>query len=147
MEETGLNKKGIIILIIIVVGIIGYKFMFQDNSFEGELVPAENAATALNEVLKNGKPTFLEFTSDNCPACRKAKPWIEEMYQTYGENVNFVLADVDKGGLALAQRLGVTAVPTFVYYDKDGNIAEAFAGYPPTDSKKYLEDKIKALLN
>jgi len=141
-----LNKKGIIILLLILLGVLGYKLLVGNKAAEGQLVPAENAVTALDAALKNGKPIFLEFTSDNCPACRKAKPWIEEMYQTYGKDVNFILADVDKGGLALAQRFGVTAVPTFVYFDKGGNIAEAFAGYPPTDSKKFLEDKIKALL-
>ncbi|MDK2822757.1 MAG: thioredoxin 1 [Clostridia bacterium] len=141
-----MNKKGIIILIIILLGVFGYKFIVRDKAVQGKLVPVENAATALNESLKNGKPTFLEFTSDNCPACRKAKPWIEEFYQKYGKEINFILADVDRGGFTLAQDLGVTAVPTFVYYNKEGKMIDAFAGYPATNSKKYLEEKIKALL-
>lgn len=142
-----MNKKGIIILLMIIIGISSYKFVFQTKGHKGELVPAENATIALNEVLKNGKPTFLEFTSDNCPACRRAKPWIEEMFQAYKGEVNFILADVDKGGLALGQEMGVTAVPTFIYFDKSGEILDAFAGYPPTSSQEYLEDKIKALLD
>jgi len=146
MGENGLNKKGIIILLLIILGIVGFKFILQNKAAQGELVPVENAETALSEALKSGKPTFLEFTSDSCPACRTAKPWIEEFYQTYNEEVNFIVADVDKGGLSLAHQLGVRVVPTFVYYDKTGNVAEALEGYPATDSKKFLEDKIKALL-
>lgn len=146
MGENYLNKKGLIILLIIIIGVFGYKFIFQKSSYEGELVPVENATVALNEAIKNGKPTFVEFTSDSCPACKNAAPWIEEMYQTHKEEVNFILADVDRGGLSLAQQFGVRGVPTFVYFDKTGNIIEAFAGYPPTDSKQYLEDKLKVIL-
>jgi len=141
-----LNKKGIIILLLIILGVVGFKFILQNKASEGKLVPVENAETALNEALKSGKPTFLEFTSDSCPACRKAKPWIEEFYQTYSQEVNFIIADVNNGGLSLAQQLGVRVVPTFVYFDKTGNYIEDSEGYPAIDSKKYLEDKIKALL-
>ncbi|MGI6227678.1 MAG: TlpA family protein disulfide reductase [Peptococcales bacterium] len=142
-----MNKKGIVIFLLIIIGIFGYKFVFQGGSYQGELVPVEDAVLALEEALKNGKPTFLEFTSDNCPACRKAKPWIEEFYQIYGRDINFILVDVEKkGGGALGQELGVRAVPTFIYFNKSGNIVNILEGYPVTNSKEYLEEPIRTLL-
>ncbi|NLT93996.1 MAG: thioredoxin fold domain-containing protein [Clostridia bacterium] len=141
-----MNKKGLLIFLLIIISVMGYKFIFQNQVSAGQLAPAPNAAETLQKALGNGKPTFLQFTSENCPACREAAPWIEEIYQTYKNEVNFILADVNKGGSSLAQQLGVMAVPTFVYFDHEGNIVEAFAGYPATGGKKYLEDKFKMLL-
>ncbi|MFZ5945013.1 MAG: thioredoxin family protein [Bacillota bacterium] len=141
-----MNKKGLLVLVIILLSIFGYKVLYADKGFQGELQPAKDAGSALKAALEIKKPVFLEFTSDNCPACKKAKPWIEELYQEYGDEVTFILADVDKGGLSLAQHLGVRAVPTFVFYSKEGEIVDAFEGYPPTNSKEYLEEKIKGLL-
>ncbi|MGI6227775.1 MAG: thioredoxin family protein [Peptococcales bacterium] len=140
-----MNKKGVIIFLLI-IGIFGYKLVFQGSSYHGELVPVKDAVSALEEALKNDKPTFLEFTSDNCPACRKAKPWIEEFYQTYGRDMNFILVDVEKGGRALGQKLGIRAVPTFFYFNRSGKIVNILEGYPPTNSKEYLEEPIRTLL-
>ncbi|MFZ7102958.1 MAG: thioredoxin family protein [Peptococcaceae bacterium] len=141
-----MNKKGYVLILIIFLVVAGYKFIYQEKNAARELQPADHAEAALNAALDNEKPTFIEFTSDNCPACRKAKPWIEEMYQDYGDKVNFILVDVDKNGQTLARQMGVTAVPSFIYFDKEAEIIDAFAGYPVTDSKEYLEDKIKAMV-
>lgn len=141
-----MNKKGLVILLLIVVGVFGYKWFFKTDIYSEGLVPAEDAALALQEVWQKGKPIFLEFTSESCPACRNAQPWIEEMYQNYQDEVIFILADVNKGGQSLAQNFGVLSVPTFIYFDKDGNVVHAFAGYPATQGKEYLEEKLKTIL-
>lgn len=141
-----MNKNALLLLLVILFGVFGYKFIFQAKTEVGGLVPAKNAMTQLSDAFKNEKPIFLEFYSDNCPACRKAKPWIEDFYQTYGQQINFILADTEKGGLTLARHLGVNAVPTFVLYNSQGKMIDAFAGYPAINGKEFLENKIKGLV-
>jgi cytochrome c-type biogenesis protein len=66
--------------------------------------------------------TFLEFTSDECPVCRRMHPVIERLAATCHElDAGRVRVDVTTSdGRALADRHHVRGTPTFVLLDEHG---------------------------
>lgn len=58
------------------------------------------------------------------------KPVVDGLQKQYGDKVEFRLLNVEKdaSGIDLANRLGVTAVPTFVFINSDGVQASSTVG-------------------
>lgn len=95
------------------------------------------------EIPTNGKPTLIDFSATWCGPCKLMKPVVEELEATYDDKINFVYIDVDKNQ-ELANKFEVTAVPTFVFLDKDGVRTKMFMGtVPPED----LENEINRLIS
>lgn len=65
---------------------------------------------------------FLEFTSNECPVCRRMRPVIERLAATCSElDTSRVLVDVTTAsGRALADQHHVRGTPTFVLLDEHG---------------------------
>jgi thiol-disulfide isomerase/thioredoxin len=94
-----------------------------------------------------GKPTIVNFWATWCPPCRSEMPHFEEAYRELGGEVNFMMVDLTVGGETragaeefvkkqgftfpvyfdttgeAAGKYGVSAIPTSVFIDADGNIA------------------------
>jgi cytochrome c-type biogenesis protein len=89
---------------------------------------------ALRSGLSNAAPTedslharvdgakFLEFTSDDCPICRRMQPVIEKLAASCSElDAGLVRVDVaTSSGRALAEHHHVRGTPTFVLLDEQG---------------------------
>lgn len=73
-------------------------------------------------VLPANGAQFLEFTSDECPVCRRMRPVIEQLAATCSElDAGRVRVDVTTSdGRALADRHHVRGTPTFVLLDEHG---------------------------
>lgn len=88
-----------------------------------EWIKAQEAAkpkNALDDALKNGKPTVLDLGSDSCIPCQMMKPIFEELEKEYKGRANIILLDVYEYR-DLANKYRVRAIPTQVFFDKDGN--------------------------
>ena len=94
-----------------------------------------------------GKPTIVNFWATWCPPCRSEMPHFEEAYREIGGEVNFMMVDLTVGGETRADaedfvkkqgftfpiyfdttgeaaaKYGVSAIPTSVFIDADGNMA------------------------
>jgi len=74
------------------------------------------------------------------------KPLVEGLERQYGSSVEFRRLDLggsDQASLALAEKLGVQYVPTFVYASKDGVISKTAVGEQTTDQLKAGLDALK----
>jgi len=63
------------------------------------------------------------------------KPLVEGLEKQYGSSIEFRRLNVDgsdAASLALADKLGVQYVPTFVYVTKDGVVADQVVGEQTT---------------
>lgn len=73
------------------------------------------------------------------------KPLVEGLEKQYGDKIEFRRLNVDgsdAAALAVADKLGVQYVPTFVYATKDGVISATVVGEQTTDQLKAGLDKL-----
>jgi thiol-disulfide isomerase/thioredoxin len=76
-----------------------------------------------------GKPTVVNFFASWCGPCIQEMPDFEEVFQAYGDQVNFVglnTQDRVEDGRAIADQTGVTYT---LASDADGSIHAAFGGF------------------
>ena len=99
-------------------------------------VTSENLA----EVTKDGL-TIVDFCAPWCGPCKMMEPILENLEQSYGDQVHFGKLNVDHNQ-ELAQSFKVMSIPSLVLF-KDGKAIEKVTGvYPEAKLAKYIEKKI-----
>lgn len=88
-------------------------------------------------VMKSVKPTILDVYASWCGPCQQMAPIFQELEKELGMKYTFAKLNVDEAR-DISIRLGVTSVPTFVFF-KDGQIKAKETGYM---SKEGLQAKI-----
>jgi len=74
------------------------------------------------------------------------KPLVEGLEKQYGNAVEFRRLNVggtDQAAMAVADKLGVQYVPTFVYATKDGVVTKTVVGEQTVDQLKAGLDSLK----
>ncbi len=100
-------------------------------------VPYEIAQT-------NGKPSLVEFYANWCTTCQAMAGDMAELRKTYGENVNFVMLNVDNNKwLPEMLEYRIDGIPHFVYLDGDNEPIASAIGEQP---KAILADNLEALV-
>ena len=87
-----------------------------------------NAARANQEIPVKGMVTMLELGADYCMPCRMMKPIVAEAKKEYEGRAAFIFLDVQENSL-LAPAYGIRAIPTQIFYDKQGKEAWRHEGY------------------
>jgi thioredoxin 1 len=77
-------------------------------------------------VLKEEKPTLVDFWAPWCGPCRAIGPVLEELATQYGERINIVKVNVDDNP-ATASQYGVRSIPTLLLV-KNGQVQETQIG-------------------
>lgn len=77
-------------------------------------------------VLKEEKPTLVDFWAPWCGPCRAIGPILEELAAEYGERVNIVKVNVDDNPATAAQ-YGVQSIPTLIFI-KNGRVEDTKIG-------------------
>ena len=85
---------------------------------------------------------LVDFWAEWCGPCRMMSPVIDELVGEYTGKVTVGAVNVDNEG-DLAQRFGVSSIPTFVII-KDGTEVKRFVGARPKgDLVKALNEAVK----
>ncbi|OIR01338.1 thioredoxin [mine drainage metagenome] len=88
---------------------------------------------ALQEAKKQNKLVFLDAYASWCGPCKLLKSTTfrnKEAGEFFNSNFINVAVDMEKGdGPALLEKFGVTAFPTLIIADADGNIVTYTMGY------------------
>ncbi len=85
-------------------------------------------------VLRDGRPTVIEFYSNHCSVCLLSKPKVDEIEQRLaGEAEVLRLNVMEQPGRDLAIELGVRATPTFFVFDGEGRVALVTVGTPDVE--------------
>lgn len=68
-----------------------------------------------NEIIKQDKPTLVDFFATWCGPCRMQSPILEEVKNRVGDKANILKVDIDQNG-PLAQQYNVRSVPTLIMF-------------------------------
>ena len=116
----------------------------------------------LEEALKKG-PVLAAFFKVNCPTCQFTFPFLERMYETYGDNgftflgisqnnagdtrefaqefgVKFPLLIDDENSFTASNEYGITNVPSVFLISQDGKILERSVGFAKQDLENMAKE-------
>ena len=76
---------------------------------------------AFDRVLRDPRPTMLEFYSDNCAVCMTMQPVMQRLEQDVGHRLQILRINVGTPiGLQVANSYDVTFTPTFLLLNGAG---------------------------
>ena len=97
------------------------------------------------EALANGKPTLIEFYADWCSSCQAFAPTLQNIHDTLGHEVNFVMLNIDDPQWTEPiQTYQATGVPQLTLLNGDESLAETWVGKVP---ESYLLNQLKSRLS
>lgn len=100
-----------------------------------------NESNFEGEVLKSAQPVLVDFWAPWCGPCKMIAPVLEEIAAEKGEKVKVVKVNVDENPW-LAQRYGVQAIPTLLYF-VNGEVQDRQVG---AASKRAILSRTESLL-
>ncbi|MDE6265245.1 MAG: thioredoxin [Paramuribaculum sp.] len=91
-----------------------------------------------NDIIKETKPTLVDFFATWCGPCKMQAPILEEVKKKLGDSVNILKVDVDQNP-ELSAQFSIRSVPTLILF-KDGEAVWRGYGLHQADM---LETKLR----
>ena len=102
------------------------------------------AAMPYEQALSNQNPTLIEFYADWCTTCQGMSNTVEALHQQYGQQINFVMIDIDNPQWAeQISQYSATGVPQFTLLDSANDTIETWVGKIP---KPVIEQSLHQLI-
>lgn len=124
-------RNFLIVMVAIILSVALFLGLRTSNN-SVSLGKLDQQSTPLEMALTNGKPSLIEFYADWCTVCQKMAPQIAALEQQFGEQVNFVMLNVDNNKwLPEMLRYRVDGIPHFVFLGKNGEVTAQAIGNQP----------------
>ena len=81
------------------------------------------------EILKSEKPAIIDFWAEWCAPCRAIAPIIQELSDTYGDQVKIAKMDIDSNPNTPGS-FNVRAIPTVLAF-RGGQVVQQLQGARP----------------
>ena len=106
---------------------------------------AEESTIPLEMALVNGKPSLVEFYANWCTSCQAMAKDLGELKDTYKEQLNFVMLNVDNSKwLPEMLHYRVDGIPHFVFLDSTGETVASVIGEQP---RTVMAANVEALIS
>ncbi|MFZ2905179.1 MAG: thioredoxin [Cyclobacteriaceae bacterium] len=100
-------------------------------------------AQTFSEIVKQEKPTLVDFYADWCGPCKMMKPILEDVKSRIGENATILKIDVDRTPQVM-HTYNIQGVPTLILF-KNGEIKWRQAGVVlANDLEKIINQYVSA---
>ncbi len=113
-----------------------------------ELISLKNmAAEAVpyQQAVSNQNPTLVEFYADWCTTCQSMSATVEDLHRRYGEQINFVMLDIDDPRWAgQIEQYSATGVPQFTLLNSAQQSVETWVGKVPKSIFSQTFDQLLA---
>jgi thiol-disulfide isomerase/thioredoxin len=118
-----MNNNLIGILIVLGIGVlVSAVFFLKTEPAKQVPVAAELPQAQLDRLMKEGKPTFVFFHSNNCYGCINMMETVSKVYPEFEDQIALVDVDVyDKNNANLLRKAQITGIPTQVFINKKGD--------------------------
>ncbi len=134
-----LKIAGVIVAEVVLLGIIGLSFWFQDlryslptprpNGWKAPKIGTNLSAGLNSSQVGNGRPTLFNFYNCDCPCSRFNLDHVRQLSKQFGQNIKFVIV-LESGTVKEEQEvfkgLKLRATP---YFDSDGKLARSLGVY------------------
>lgn len=142
-----LKKSMVLLLILLLPGCNPFGSTTKESTDEAihhTAVKELKALSDFNAIVGNGKPTAAKFYAPWCPPCKRMAPIFAKIAAEYNDKINFIsLSSENKNLNNLFDTHVKQGFPTFVYFDKNGEVLEI---HPGGYSVQGLEEAVKKLL-
>jgi thioredoxin 1 len=106
----------------------------------GNFCHAENIEDALAKARKTKTPVFLAVGAATC-GCKNMQPIVKQVEEDYKGKIIVLFLDV-RYQRELSLKLGVSATPTQIFYDKNGKEFYRHIGFYPYEEIKPVLKKM-----
>lgn len=101
-----------------------------------------NYETEKDWKFSGKKPVIIDFYADWCAPCRQLSPLIEEIAKEYEGKIQVYKVDTEKEK-ALAQNLGITALPTLLFIPVEGSPQVTMGALPKESLVQAITEVLK----
>ncbi|HLN21875.1 MAG TPA: thioredoxin [Bacteroidales bacterium] len=91
---------------------------------------------------EGNKPAIIDFYADWCAPCRQLAPVIEDISKEYSGKIVVYKVDTEKEK-KLAQKIGITALPTLIFIPVNGQPQVVMGAVPKSSLVKAINDVLK----
>jgi len=132
-------KVPLIIVITMFIVVIGIIFLTKGQTSKN--TPESNglAEAALDQLLAEGKPTFVFYHSTDCYTCKVMMATVAEIYPEFKDSVALVDVNVyDESNQNLLQKAQIRSIPTQVFFDSTGKSTVIIGVMEPDVLRQHL---------
>ncbi len=123
MQKPTIRFSLTFVVIIILFGGLGL-FISGCSSEE----PAASHSQPAGDIPVQGMPTMVDLGANECIPCKMMVPVLEKVEKKYQGKAAIIIVDVYKNKEP-AKRFGVRAIPTQIFFDKEGREVHRHEGF------------------
>ena len=89
-------------------------------------------AVSYDDAIASPNPILIEFYADWCTTCQGMSSTMAELHQQYGQNINFVMLDIDDPRWSTqVSNYGASGVPQFTLLNDQHHEVKTWVGKVP----------------
>jgi|GEM_PF-1089735 len=112
-----------VVTILAIVGVLGYNFLSVNTA------STASAAIPVDFAYQDGNVTIVMFDADWCVYCKQQEPILSSVARAYRGDAYVEHVNIDRrSNRALVDKYGVSATPTLVILNDQGEISSQFRG-------------------